>query len=303
MTKFDLDINSFETLKKSLLEKKNIQQKSSGDWRFTPKLIKGETKTTYKVRVLPNIKNGKIDNGPNPPWIQANVHIFNTAEGKMVYEICPTTFQNKCPICEFSKFLFGKGDKNSTDLARQYWIKRRYFVNVLVKEDPRKGEENQAGKVLVWEFGSKIYDKFIEAILTHNLFFWHQTEGYDFNLIVKQVSNYQNYDSSDFSRKPSAICNPDEEEKIIKNIKDLNEVILNNRVKTYDELKSLLGNFSSTTNENNKHNLENKNTKKESQENVVVREKVHSAIHKSENVENDDIDIDKIKFDDDQPPF
>lgn len=311
----DFSISSFEEIKKALEINKNSQESNTqNNNKFLPKLIKGEAKTTYKVRILPNIFDKK-----SPPWVQVNAHIFKNSDNKTVYEFCPSTYNSKnykCPICEFSKFLFKKGDKISEDLARSYWIKKRWFVNVYIKDDPRKNEENQAGKVLIWEFGSKIFDKFVEAITTHNLYFWHPTEGFDFNVIIKQVSGYQNYDLSDFARKPSALSeNIQDINDILNKSFNLQEVILGRKQKSYEELSQLLGKNALTLNsgelkqanndgikvkeiildsendisfENNSPDKENKSEKAPSKQEVVKK-----------NInDDDDIDIDNINFDD-----
>lgn len=318
----DFSITSFEEIKKALTSNKNNQETNTpSNNKFLPKLLKGEQKSIYKVRILPNIFDKK-----SPPWVQANVHIFKNSDNKTVYEFCPSTFNAKnykCPICEFSKFLFKKGDKISEDLARSYWIKKRWFVNVYVKEDPRKGEENQAGKVLIWEFGSKIFDKLVEAVTTHNLYFWHPTDGFDFSVIIKQVSGYQNYDLSDFSRKASPLAeSTDEINRILNGSFNLQDVILGRKQKTYEELSQLLGKNALNSGEvpaSNTGSVENIKVKEvilETEKDISFedsdqevksssKEKSSKEVAKKEvpkkNSKDDDIDIDSINFD--ETPF
>lgn len=318
----DFSVTSFEEIKKALVTNKNNQESNTTtNNKFFPKLVKGEQKSIYRIRILPNIFDKK-----SPPWIQANVHIFKNSDNKTIYDFCPSTFNAKnyrCPICEFSKFLFKKGDKISEDLARSYWIKKRWFVNVYIKDDPRKGEENQVGKVLIWEFGSKIFDKFVEAITTHNLYFWHPIDGFDFSVIVKQVSGYQNYDLSDFSRKASPLAeNASEIDRILNSSFNLQEIFLGRKQKTYEELSQLLGKNAlnngeiATLNTNNDSTLKVKEIILETEKNISfdndrelksssskeksTKENVKQDIPKnnSKNLNNDDdIDIDSINFD------
>jgi hypothetical protein len=248
MAKFaSFNKDQFEELRKKLEESKNAgankkDDKKSFDWRFNPTQIKGEARTIYKIRILPHVH---VDGGASEPWIQNSVHIFKPKGAeKNTYQICPHSYEGdkaKCPICEHSKFWFAKKDKASEDVGRGYWRKKRWHMNVLVKEDPRKGEENQNGKVLVWEIGTKIFDKLSEALTMHKMFFWDPHNGFDFNIVIKTVGGYANYDSSDFSRSPSPIVEVEEDlDAIHDQIRDLNKLILGQKRKSYDELKAVL---------------------------------------------------------------
>lgn len=248
MSKFaSFNKDQFEELRKKLEESKNAgankkEDKKSFDWRFNPTQIKGEARTIYKIRILPHVH---VDGGASEPWIQNSVHIFKPKGAeKNTYQICPHTYEGdkaKCPICEHSKFWFAKKDKTSEDIGRAFWRKKRWHMNVLVKEDPRKGDENQTGKVLVWEIGTKIFDKLSEALTMHKMFFWDPHNGFDFNIVVKSVGGYANYDSSDFARSPSPIVEAEEDlDAIHDQIRDLNKLILGQKRKSYDELKAIL---------------------------------------------------------------
>lgn len=239
--------DQFEELRKKLEDSKNAStfkkdDKKSFDWRFNPEQIKGEARTIYKIRILPHVH---VDGGASEPWIQNSVHIFKPKGAeKNTYQVCPHTYEGdkgKCPICEYSKFWFAKKDKTSEDIGRAFWRKKRWHMNVLVKEDPRKGEANQTGKVLVWEVGTKIFDKLSEALTMHRMFFWDAHNGFDFNIVIKSVGGYANYDSSDFARSPSPIVEDEAAlDAIHDQIRDLNKLILGQKRKTYDELKAIL---------------------------------------------------------------
>lgn len=240
----------FEALRNKI--KQTTQEKSSGktekdySWQFRPSLIENQGRTVYTVRILPKDNSGNVEE----PWIDSRVHIFKpTGADRKTYQVCPTTFDEaaKCPICEASKVHFNKGDKANEDIGRGLWRKKRYFVNVLVKEDPRTGDDNQTGKVLVWEFGSKVFDKLKEAIELHGLFFWDIEDGFDFNVVIKKVSGYNNYDSSDFARVPSSLKDDDYDvDAIMGSLYDLPEkafgVDENGKVRgarSYDELADI----------------------------------------------------------------
>lgn len=247
MAKFaNINKDQFEEIRKRLEDTKNKvvtkDDKKAFDWRFNPSLLNDSGRSTYTIRILPNVH---VDGGASEPWVQNSVHIFKpSGSDKNTYQVCPTTHDGdkaKCPICEHSKFWFAKKDKTSEDIGRAFWRKKRWHMNVLVKADPRKGEENQTGKVLVWEVGTKIFDKLSEALTMHKMFFWDAHNGFDFNIVIKKVGGYPNYDSSDFARSPSPIADTDEGlDSIHDQIRDLNKLILGSKRKTYDELKAIL---------------------------------------------------------------
>jgi hypothetical protein len=236
----------FEELRQKFAEKKEVAKKPAVDekkfdYKFQPDIIKGTDRTEYLIRILPHVH---VNDGVDEPWVENRVHIFKPkGSEKNTYQICPSTHDEKakCPICEHSKFWFAKGDKTSEDIGRVFWKKKRWHLNVYIKEDPRKGEANQTGKVLIWEFGPKVMDKLSEALTKHKLFFWDVEEGYDFSLVVKKVGGFNNFDSSDFARNKSRLVEDDEAlDAIHSKIYDLRKMIVEQKVRPYDELKAIL---------------------------------------------------------------
>jgi hypothetical protein len=131
-----------------------------------------------------------------------------------------------------------EASKSEEDQARNFYHKPRYFVNVLVVEDPRTGEKSQQGKVLVWEFGNQVYEKLKEAI-DQKRYFHDPVNGYNFNVIVKKKAEYPSYESSFFSMEKSAI--PDDKiDSIGEKIVDLQKFAVGKGPKPYDELKALM---------------------------------------------------------------
>jgi hypothetical protein len=245
-------MSKFKSLKERYNEVANKIKEKSGDgqsfddsWKFKPSLPSNKPKVNYVVRVLPNIH---VDDGLGEPWFEAFAHIYTKSDGKRVYTICPTTNgkDQKCPICEkartyWTKVNGGSASKSEEDLARAYNRKPRYFVNVLVIDDPRKGtEEDQTGKVLVWELGPQIFEKFKDAFNDQKLIFWDALEGYNFNLIIKKKGEYVNYESSHFSAAATPISqDEDEMNKAHDQIFNLPEKVVG-RLRTYQELQKLL---------------------------------------------------------------
>ena len=229
-TKFKSAKNKFDALRNKL---KTAQDAKSGgqtyddSWKFKPALV--GAKSEYRVRILPHIH---VDDGLAEPWVKTYSHMYNRpSDGKYIYVQCPTTYDekgfDKCPICAKSKELFGKETATSEEQARKMYRKPRYFVNVYVKEDPRSGEDSQKGKVLVWEVGQQIFDKFHDALVDQELDFYDPEAGNDFLVKIKKKGGYTNYEMSHFNLKPCPIVEDEDlMNEIHSQIYNINEKVL-----------------------------------------------------------------------------
>jgi hypothetical protein len=246
MNKFAKFDNVFEEVRKKLQQKREDQDKrNSGStfddsWKFKASLPEKQAKITYEVRVLPHVHS---DNGE--PWALGLYHMYRKPTGKFVYVLCPSTFDKKapCPFCEKAAGLFATKDKMDETEARKIYKKKRYFVNVLVVKDERKGEENQQGKVLVWEFGAQIFDKFADALVEQKINFFHPVTGRNFVISIKKKGEYPDYSMSNFSINQSPLAENDEElNKVFDQIYNLNDKVFGKKVYDYAKLKSILEN-------------------------------------------------------------
>ena len=194
----------------SLLNELEKTETSSGNndyqsdfWK--PTIEKGEERVEYVIRFLPN-----PDSKTNFPWVERAAHMFNFPNGKFIYEPCQKkTKREPCYICEEVSKLYGSGDPSQEKLGAKRFSKKRVFHNVLIVKDPREGGKNE-GKVMIYECGQQIHDKCIEFLRNQDLdpeerIYFHPTAGADFKLVITWKSNYQNYEKSDFVRKPSGI--------------------------------------------------------------------------------------------------
>jgi hypothetical protein len=214
---------------------------------WKPTLEKGDERVEYTIRFLPN-----PDSKSNFPWVERAAHMFNFPSGKFIYEPCvKKAKKEKCYICEEVDQLYRSGDPELENMGAKRFSKKRYFHNILVVKDPRDGGKNE-GNVLIYECGQQIHDKCIEFLKNKDLdpserLYFHPTLGTNFKLVMTWKSNYQNYEKSDFVRKPSSIeiegaeLDLDEAEKFIEeNCKGLNERLLSEKsFKEYDVLKNL----------------------------------------------------------------
>ena len=238
---------SFANLKKqsklgSLTEKlvKEVEKmnnsESSSDERFW-KLSVDKSNNGYAViRFLP------APNGEDLPFVKVYSHAFQGPGGWLIDQ-CLTTVNQKCPVCEHNSGLWNNGTDAGKEVARKQKRKLTYISNVYVVKDPANPENE--GKVFLFKYGKKIFDKIMEAMQPEyedetpiNAFdFW---QGANFKLKAKSVAGYRNYDSSEFAAVGALLDDDDAMEAIWKKQYSLAEFVAADQFKTYDELKKRL---------------------------------------------------------------
>ena len=176
------------------------------------------------------------------PWVKVFSHGFQGPGGWLI-DNCLTTKGQTCPVCEHNNKLWNSGIEANKTVARAQKRKLNYTANIYVVSDP-KHPENE-GKVFLFRFGKKIFDKITEAM---NPAFEDETpmnpfdlwKGADFKLRIRKVAGYQNYDSSEFA-SPAPLLDDDAElEKIWKSQYSLQPLLADKEFKSYDELKTRL---------------------------------------------------------------
>ena len=191
------------------------------------------------IRFLPA---PEADGEDGLPWIRMFDHGFQGPGGWYI-ENSLTTLGQKDPVSEHNRVLWNSGSDRDKEIARKQKRKLSYYANIYVVSDPAHPENE--GRVFLYKFGKKIYDKITEAMQPQfadeeaiNPFdFW---TGANFKLKIRKVEGYWNYDKSEFD-KPSALLDDDDKlEKIYKNLNDLNEFSAASNFKSYDELKKRL---------------------------------------------------------------
>lgn len=236
------------------------KSKSYEDDRFwTP--TRDKTGNGYAViRFLPATEGATL------PWVQVWSHAFQ-GKGGWYIENCPTTLGLECPVCQANNELWNSGLDSDKDIARSRKRKLNYIANVYIISDPGNPDNN--GKVKLFKFGKKIFDKLRssmepefadeEAIDPFNL--W---TGRDFKLKVRIVEGYPNYDKSELS--PSGtLCDFDDKklEQIWNSQYKLEEFVDPSQFKDYAKLKErfvLVVNGSSKTESAEKVSIDNAST-------------------------------------------
>ena len=212
------------------------QKQSYSDDRFwKPELDKSGN--GYAVfRFLPAVK------GEDLPWARLWSHAFQGPGGWYI-ENSLTTLNKKDPVSESNSLLWNSGVEADKEIARKRKRKLSYIANILVVNDA-KHPENE-GKVFLFKFGKKIFDKITEAMQPAfedenpiNPFdFW---KGANFKLKIRKVDGYWNYDKSEFEGVSQIKENDEQIKSIWSSQHPLKPFLAPDNFKTYDELKEKL---------------------------------------------------------------
>ena len=218
-------------------ENKPQEKKSYVDERlWKPELDK--TGNGYAViRFLPAVK------GEDLPWAKVWNHAFQGPTGQWYIENSLTTINQKDPVSEMNSAYWNSGVESDKEIARKQKRKLQYFANIYVVSDTKHPEHE--GKVFLFRFGKKIFDKITEAMQpafedetpVNPFDFW---QGANFKLKIRKVDGYWNYDKSEFEA-PSALFDDDDKlEEVWKKQYALKEFTDTTNFKSYDELKTRL---------------------------------------------------------------
>ena len=218
-------------------ENKPQEKKSYVDERLWKPEVDKSGNGYAVIRFLPAVK------GEDLPWAKVWNHAFQGPTGQWYIENSLTTIGQNDPVSEMNSAYWNSGVESDKEIARKQKRKLQYFANIYVVSDP-KHPENE-GKVMLYRFGKKIFDKCMEAMQPAfedespiNPFdFW---EGANFKLKIRKVDGYWNYDKSEFAA-PSALLDDDDAlEEVWGKQYSLEEFTSSTNFKSYDELKTRL---------------------------------------------------------------
>lgn len=235
----NLKKNSQGSIDRLSVEIQKLSSKQSYDDDRMWSLTRDKSDNGYAViRFLPSVE------GEDIPWVRLFSHGFQ-GKGGWLIENCPTTIGGrKCPICEANNELWGSGIEANKQIARDRKRKMSYICNILVVSDPANPSND--GKVFLFKFGKKIFDKIQEAMNPtapdepkFNPFdFW---KGANFKLKSHRESGYVSYEKSGFQPQ-SALFDGDEKrlEALWKSQYPLLPFVAPDQFKSYEELSSRL---------------------------------------------------------------
>ena len=220
---------------------KEVEKQNGGggggadDRLWKPEMDKGGTGSAV-IRFLP------APDGEDLPWVKVFSHAFQGPGGWYI-ENSLTTIGKQDPIGELNRELWNSGNDADKETVRKQKRKLSFYANIYVVKDPANPQNE--GHVFLYKFGKKIFDKIMEAMQPEfddetpiNPFdFW---QGANFNLRLKKVAGYWNYDSSSFG-KPGALLDDDDAlEAIWKKEHSLAAFTAPENFKSYDDLKKRL---------------------------------------------------------------
>ena len=238
---------SFSNLKKqsslgSLTSKlvKQVEKMNNAGGGADERLWKPEMDKTGNgyavIRFLP------APDGEELPWAKLYSHAFQGPGGWYI-ENSLTTIGQKDPLGEYNRELWNSGRDEDKDTVRKQKRKLSYYANIYVVQD--KANPQNEGKVFLYKFGKKIFDKIMEAMQPEfedetpiNPFdFW---TGANFKLKLKKVAGYWNYDSSEFDRPSPLLDDDDALEQIWKQQYSLEAETAADKFKSYEQLENRL---------------------------------------------------------------
>lgn len=183
-----------------------------------------------------------VDGEDGLPWVQIFNHGFQGPGGWYI-ENCPTTVQGKCPACEHNNKLWNSGIEANKDIVRKQKRRLTYIANILVITDKNRPENE--GKVFLWKFGKKIFDKIQEKLTPQfedekavNPFdFWN---GANLKIKIRNVEGFRNYDKSEFDEVSPVYSDDKKIEALWKSAHSLKQFVAADQFKSYDELTERL---------------------------------------------------------------
>ena len=227
--------NALEDLTKKLQSAAG-NESSSGDDRLWKPTVDKAGNGYAVIRFLPPPGDEDV------PFVRIFDHGFQGPGGWYIERSLTTIGQND-PVSEYNSKLWNSGIEANKDIARKQKRRLSFYSNIYVVTDP--GNPDNEGKVFLFKYGKKIFDKLNEAMnpqfadeeAVNPFDLW---AGANFKLKIRQVEGYRNYDKSEFD-SPSVLSEDDEElERIWKQEYSLQEFLDPKEFKSYDELKRKL---------------------------------------------------------------
>jgi len=189
------------------------------------------------IRFLPASK------GEEMPFVRIWDHGFQGPTGLWYIENSLTTMNQDDPVSEFNSKLWNSGVETDKEQARKQKRRLKYTANVYIVKDP--GNTENEGKVFMYQFGKKIFDKlndlmnptFEDEEPTNPFDLW---EGANFRLKIRQFEGYPNYDKSEFDPATPLSEDDAELERVWGEQHPLQELVSEGNFKSYSELKTKL---------------------------------------------------------------
>lgn len=115
--------------------------------------------------------------------------------------------KNSCPILNEVRPWWKSNDKSLEDIARKYWVKRTYYAQGFVKQDPIGEQETPENPIRKFVIGPQIHAIMKAALLDPDMEHSpvHYINGTDFIVSKTSKGGYADYGTSKWARKESSI--------------------------------------------------------------------------------------------------
>lgn len=176
------------------------------------------------------------------PFVRMWSHGFQGTGGWYI-ENSLSTIGKPDPVGEMNSKLWNSGIDSDKVTVRKQKRQLSFFSNIYVVKDPSNPESE--GKVFLLKYGKKIFDKINDVMNPQfpdekpvNPFdLW---TGANFNLKIRKIEGYRNYDKSEFSSAGPLLEDDDAMEKIWQSEYPLAEIVDPKNFKSYSDLKNRL---------------------------------------------------------------
>jgi len=190
------------------------------------------------LRFLPASAAGEL------PWAKYWDHGFKGPTGRWYIEKSLTSIGQTDPLGELNQKLWNSGNDDDKKTVRERKRRLHYVSNVYVVSDP--GNPANEGKVFKFIYGKKIFDKIMDVMQPQfpgevPVDPFHFLQGADFQLKIRQVEGYRNYDKSEFTQpKPLLDGDATRLEAVYNQMHDISDYTNPEKYPTYAELETKL---------------------------------------------------------------
>jgi hypothetical protein len=233
--------NELNKLSEQLKKINTNENQAQGDDRFWYPDVDKTGNGYAVIRFLP------APGAEDVPFIRVWEHGFKgQTTGLWYIEKSLTTINKPDPVSEYNTTLWNSTSDDNSPARKQARDQKRkltYISNVYVVSDP--ANPRNEGKVFLFKYGKKIFDKLNEAMNPQfadekALNPFDMWDGANFKIKIRQVDGYRNYDKSEFDSRRPLHEDDDTLEQIWKSENSLQDFLDPKNFKDYDTLKKKL---------------------------------------------------------------
>jgi len=257
MTTFSTLKKSSNTLERLQKEIEKINTNPTTEREEDTKYFKLERdKAGNAFAVIRFLPPPAVDGDDALPWVRYWDHGFKGPTGLWYIEKSLTTINEKDPVSEYNSQQWNSTDDDNSPARKGVRERKRrlhYVSNVLIVACPSQPE--MKGQIRLFKYGKKIFNKIQDCFQppfdpegrtpddskynpTNAFNPFDLWKGATFNIKMRTVDGFPNYDASTWDNPGPLHDNDEELERIWKAEHSLKSVIAPDQFKSYDELKA-----------------------------------------------------------------